>query len=43
MIPSNKYVMNWITYCGVILNCRGIYKQTKGYEFKYYEEENISI
>jgi group I intron endonuclease len=29
--------------CGVILNCRGIYKQTKGYEFKYYEEENISI
>lgn len=28
---------------GVILNCRGIYKQTKGYKFEYYEEENFNI
>ena len=27
----------------VILNCRGIYKQTKGYKFEYYEEENFNI
>jgi len=28
---------------GVILNCSGIYKQTKEYKFEYYEEENFNI
>ena len=28
---------------GIIANCKGIYKQTKGYKFKYYEEKNINI